>query len=74
MEKKTGDIRTQDGSITITDLPGVYSLSDVGTGLDERIAEVSNNSNSDQRCVSSYLKQLVKTKRQQLAALKQQNS
>ena len=38
VEKKTGDIRTADGTVTLTDLPGVYSLSDVGTGLDERIA------------------------------------
>ena len=49
-------------------------LSEEIFGLDERIAEVSNTHNSDHRCVSSYLKQLVKSKREKLAALRYQQS
>lgn len=39
-------------------------------GLDERIAEFTEPENSDARCVSSYLKQLVKSKRNKLATLR----
>ena len=49
-------------------------LSDEILGLDERIAEVEDGSNSEQRCVSLCLKQLVKSKRAQLATRRQQNS
>ena len=47
-------------------------LSDEIHGLDQRIAETADASSSAQRCVSSYLKQLAKTKRDQLAALRYQ--
>jgi len=49
-------------------------LSDEILGVDECIAEVKDDSNSEQRCVSSYLKQLVKAKRAQLTTLRKQNS
>ena len=39
-------------------------------GLDERIAEHAEPENSDSRCVASYLKQLVKSKRSKLATLR----
>ena len=39
-------------------------------GLDERIAEVTEPEDSDTRCVASYLKQLVKSKRNKLATLR----
>ena len=40
------------------------------TGLDERIAEYTEPENSDSRCIASYLKQLVKSKRNKLATLR----
>ena len=40
------------------------------TGLDERIAEFTEPENPDSRCVASYLKQLVKSKRNKLATLR----
>jgi len=40
------------------------------TGLNERLAQFSQPETSDARCVSSYLKQLVKSKRDKLAALR----
>ena len=39
-------------------------------GLDERIAEFTEPENPDTRCVASYLKQLVKSKRNKLATLR----
>ncbi len=45
-------------------------LSEEIFGLDERIAEVAETTSSDHRCVSSYLKQLVKSKRSKLATLR----
>ena len=36
-------------------------------GLDERIAEFTEPENPDSRCVASYLKQLLKSKRSKLA-------
>jgi hypothetical protein len=45
-------------------------LSEEIFGLNERIAEVAETTSSDHRCVSSYLKQLVKSKRSKLATLR----
>ena len=39
-------------------------------GLDERIAEFTEPENPDSRCVASYLKQLLKSKRSKLATLR----
>ncbi len=40
------------------------------TGLDERIAEFMEPENPGSRCVASYLKQLLKSKRSKLATLR----
>ena len=47
-----------------------HQLSIEITGLDERIAEFTEPENPDSRCVASYLKQLLKSKRSKLATLR----
>ena len=44
-------------------------LVDEISGLNEKLANVTNPNNPQTRCVTSYLKQLVKRKRNRLATL-----
>jgi hypothetical protein len=44
------------------------------SGLDGQLAEIRGVSDKSRRCVNSYLKQLMKSKRQKLAALRYQRS